>query len=292
MPALGINPCLNMKFAKPLIVALLSLPLLTEPAFAERERGRDSGRSAHSAPHKARAARSDNRPNVREVLQRGAKVSQREARTRHEVRREPSRVTQREVRREPRAAVRQSPRQSAQHDSRQAKPQAVQRKHDSRGNHRGRGHDGRKGHDRNDWDQGRKYGDHRHHSRHYGHRGHYASHWRGDIRHYKRHDHHHWRRGYWHRGWHGPRFGWWWVAGPSWYLYSAPVYPYPSPYVPPTVIRETVTVVEQDIEEPDYWYYCENPEGYYPYVQECSEEWFRVPAEPETEGPPPSESSP
>jgi hypothetical protein len=28
--------------------------------------------------------------------------------------------------------------------------------------------------------------------------------------------------------------------------------------------------------EPDYWYYCENPRGYYPYVRRCPEGWMRV----------------
>jgi hypothetical protein len=25
--------------------------------------------------------------------------------------------------------------------------------------------------------------------------------------------------------------------------------------------------------EPNYWYYCDNPKGYYPYVRECSSAW-------------------
>src|SRR5229473_637251 len=27
-----------------------------------------------------------------------------------------------------------------------------------------------------------------------------------------------------------------------------------------------------------YWYYCQNPSGYYPYVQQCSTNWQPVPA--------------
>jgi hypothetical protein len=26
----------------------------------------------------------------------------------------------------------------------------------------------------------------------------------------------------------------------------------------------------------NYWYYCENPAGYYPYVQSCSKGWMQV----------------
>lgn len=28
------------------------------------------------------------------------------------------------------------------------------------------------------------------------------------------------------------------------------------------------------------WYYCHNPDGYYPYVKQCNEGWQRVPAQP------------
>jgi hypothetical protein len=27
-----------------------------------------------------------------------------------------------------------------------------------------------------------------------------------------------------------------------------------------------------------YWYYCQNPAGYYPYIQQCSTNWQPVPA--------------
>ncbi len=30
------------------------------------------------------------------------------------------------------------------------------------------------------------------------------------------------------------------------------------------------------------WYYCHNPDGYYPYVKQCAENWQRVPAQPST----------
>jgi hypothetical protein len=28
------------------------------------------------------------------------------------------------------------------------------------------------------------------------------------------------------------------------------------------------------------WYYCDNPQGYYPYVQQCPGGWNQVPARP------------
>lgn len=36
-----------------------------------------------------------------------------------------------------------------------------------------------------------------------------------------------------------------------------------------------------DGDEGDMWYYCRNPEGYYPYVKHCNGEWQQVPATPE-----------
>jgi hypothetical protein len=29
-------------------------------------------------------------------------------------------------------------------------------------------------------------------------------------------------------------------------------------------------------EQPGYWYYCEDPKGYYPYVESCPQGWRRV----------------
>lgn len=70
--------------------------------------------------------------------------------------------------------------------------------------------------------------------------------------------------------------GWWWIVGPSWYFYPAPVYPFPDPYTPPTVVVQTVPA-----SGPHYWY-CTNPQGYYPYVPLCYDAWRRVEAAPST----------
>lgn len=57
-------------------------------------------------------------------------------------------------------------------------------------------------------------------------------------------------------------------------------YPY-SPY-PPTIIIETpppVTVAPNNqpgTPQPQYWFYCENPRGYYPNIQRCNMSWLRV----------------
>lgn len=89
---------------------------------------------------------------------------------------------------------------------------------------------------------------------------------------------HVWARGYWHRGWYGPRFGWWWVVGPSWYYYPAPVYPYPNPYVPPVVVQTAPAKPGPAPEQ--YWYYCTGARKYYPYVSECPGGWQQVPVTP------------
>lgn len=34
--------------------------------------------------------------------------------------------------------------------------------------------------------------------------------------------------------------------------------------------------VQQNQQESDYWYYCQNPEGYYPYVKSCPGGWMKV----------------
>ncbi|MGZ3788105.1 MAG: hypothetical protein ACXVLQ_06250 [Bacteriovorax sp.] len=102
-------------------------------------------------------------------------------------------------------------------------------------------------------------------------------HWRGgDIRRFEMHDRDHWRGGYWHHGNHGGHLGWWWVVGPSWYYYYRPIYPYPNPYVPSTVIVPT----PQATPTVQYWYYCEAQKEYYPYVSTCSSGWKPVPANP------------
>ncbi|GEM_PF-921719 len=80
-----------------------------------------------------------------------------------------------------------------------------------------------------------------------------------------------WTHGRWHHGWHHGRFGWWWWAGGAWYFYDVPVYPYPA----------YVSDVYYDAEPASggaYWYWCNDPRGYYPYVQTCNGPWQPVPA--------------
>lgn len=90
---------------------------------------------------------------------------------------------------------------------------------------------------------------------------------RGDIRRFREHDIGVWHGGHWYHGPHGGRRGWWWIAGGTWYFYPAPIYPYPDPYLPPVYHAPLAA---------GYWYYCDNPPGYYPYVAECRLPWHAV----------------
>lgn len=55
-------------------------------------------------------------------------------------------------------------------------------------------------------------------------------------------------------------------------------YGYPSvvavPASPPVYIQQSPPVSHQY--QPGYWYYCSNPEGYYPYIKECLNSWQQV----------------
>jgi hypothetical protein len=55
-------------------------------------------------------------------------------------------------------------------------------------------------------------------------------------------------------------------------------YPYPpvvvEPY--PRVVVERPPQVVLPPQPPPSWYYCENPQGYYPYVQQCPGGWRQV----------------
>jgi hypothetical protein len=111
-------------------------------------------------------------------------------------------------------------------------------------------------------------------------RGHEEWHDRGDIHHFHEHDYEHWRGGRWFNGFHEGRNGWWWIVDGGWYFYPSPVYPYPDPYTPPTVIVEQAPAPVSA--PPSSVYYCTNPQGYYPYVPLCSVPWQKVAGAPAT----------
>ena len=110
--------------------------------------------------------------------------------------------------------------------------------------------------------------------------------WHGDIHHFHEHDWGVWRGGHWFHGPHGGRMGWWWIAGGTYYFYPAPVYPYPSPWEPPSVDLVTPPA---DVPPPatQYWYFCRQSNQYYPYTPTCPGGWEQVPAQPSAAPAPP-----
>lgn len=82
------------------------------------------------------------------------------------------------------------------------------------------------------------------------------------------------------------------IGGPAYWnypAYSAPYSPYyypPYPYPPVVVAPAPPPVyIEQGQPAPapqpsNDWYYCRNPDGYYPYVKQCPGGWQRVAPQP------------
>lgn len=116
----------------------------------------------------------------------------------------------------------------------------------------------------------------------------------GDIQHFHDFDFHAWQGGHWTHDWHNNHFGWWWVVGGAWVFFSAPVYPYPDPYVPSTVVVQTapdpdaMPPAAPPAPAPAYWYYCASAQNYYPYVTQCPVGWEQVPATPAPPAPAPA----
>lgn len=78
-----------------------------------------------------------------------------------------------------------------------------------------------------------------------------------------------------------------WI-GPGWGPWWGPVYPYPYYTPPPVVVQQPPAEYIQppaQSEESSYWYFCQNPQGYYPYVKKCPNGWLKVvPSPPSTGG--------
>lgn len=92
--------------------------------------------------------------------------------------------------------------------------------------------------------------------------------------------------GFFGPGYYGPGF----YGYPYSYGYRYPgnyYYPrrYYSPLVAPSaqtvyIQRETPAATSAQPATTNYWYFCRNPEGYYPYVKTCSEGWLQVAPQP------------
>jgi len=87
-----------------------------------------------------------------------------------------------------------------------------------------------------------------------------------------------------------PALAWWRgrvFVGPD-IVVGPPVVVAPPVYVPsypaPVVVEPAPTYQQQPQTAQQYWYYCQDPQGYYPYVQQCPRGWQLVSPSP-TPGP-------
>jgi len=71
----------------------------------------------------------------------------------------------------------------------------------------------------------------------------------------------------------------------GYYYYPAPyyappppsyVYPPPAYYYPPAVVV-TPPPAQKGAPPPQFWYWCDDPKGYYPSVANCNRAWREVP---------------
>ena len=83
---------------------------------------------------------------------------------------------------------------------------------------------------------------------------------------------------YWHYpyywGWGGVYLGWPYVGWPYGVYAGSPYVGWP--YYPPAVTEAPEPYTAPDQQQPAYWYYCQNPQGYYPYVKSCPGGWIPV----------------
>ena len=70
--------------------------------------------------------------------------------------------------------------------------------------------------------------------------------------------------------------GWWWPPPPYYY---PPAY-YPPAYYPPAYYPQAAPAYGNPPDAGQVWYYCDNPQGYYPYIKECPGGWQQVAPQP------------
>ena len=77
---------------------------------------------------------------------------------------------------------------------------------------------------------------------------------------------------------HNGHNGWWWYTNGAWFFYDQPTYPYPDS------VSDNYSFDDDYAGAPDQgpgsngyvWYYCNNPAGYYPYINSCRGPWQPV----------------
>ena len=63
------------------------------------------------------------------------------------------------------------------------------------------------------------------------------------------------------------------------YGYYGPATTLVAPSAPPVYIEQGSAAASGPASD-GYWYYCSNPDGYYPYVKQCANGWQKVPPQP------------
>lgn len=86
-------------------------------------------------------------------------------------------------------------------------------------------------------------------------------------------------------GYGGYGFGGYGFGYPFYPNYYQPWYTYPPTVVVPTTPPVYIERQEAQPERPaqpqsNYWYYCRDPDGYYPYVKSCPDGWLQVAPQP------------
>ena len=93
----------------------------------------------------------------------------------------------------------------------------------------------------------------------------------------------------WHHnnapGWHGYHrgygfYGFWPWYFPWTYGYAVPYYGVSFYADAPVTYIEMAPAESGAVQPANSWYYCTNPEGYFPYVKTCPSGWQTVPAQP------------
>ena len=60
---------------------------------------------------------------------------------------------------------------------------------------------------------------------------------------------------------------------------------YAPPLYAPPVVEEPLPPAYVEPRSPEYWYYCQDPPGYYPYVATCAGGWLQVAPQPSAPAP-------
>lgn len=79
----------------------------------------------------------------------------------------------------------------------------------------------------------------------------------------------------------GPMYGpWYYPPTFSYFSYSYPSVTVAEPSPPAAYVERPALADSSPAMEPNYWYYCHRPDGYYPYVKQCPGGWQKVPPSP------------